>query len=74
MPPMFYTNWTYEIWLKGPWANVEGLNGCIDGTVCHSPPPEIKKHSAVVSSIPLDSQLPVGTAVDYNCDIKCEYK
>ena len=72
MPLEFYTNWTHGIWLKGHWSNTEGLNGCIDGTVCHSAPPEVKTHSGAISSS-TEIKQPAGSQVIYQCDIKSNY-
>ena len=71
MPLNFYSNWTNKIWLEGLWSNTLGLNGCIDGTVCHSAPPEVGEHSGAISSS-TETLLPAGSRVEYKCDIKSE--
>ena len=55
--------------LQGLWANLTGLDGCIDGTVCHQPPPPVKKHSGAVASS-TEVGLVYGTKVEYKCDVK----
>ena len=40
IPPEGYPDvWSYGIWLKGRWSNVQNITACIDPNLCYSDPP-----------------------------------
>ena len=71
-PEGYPDTWSYNIWLKGRWKNIDNIAGCIDPNRCHSSPPALPTDYSVQYNATAALPNVVNTTLNYTCARKCK--
>ena len=71
-PEGYPDTWTYNIWLKGRWKNVETIEKCIDPNRCYDTPPTLPDDFSVQNNQTTAKPNVVNTTLVYSCSKLCK--
>ena len=82
-PEQYYSNWTYQLWTKGKWSNIEKVKkGCFNPNICYNSIPMLPFDQTVKNNVTnLDEEetenlklmLEVDSIVEYHCAHQCRF-
>ena len=71
-PDGYTDQWSYGIWLKGRWSNLQSVTRCIDPNLCYNEPPALPVDFSVQWNQTTAKVNSVNTTLIYWCDRKCK--